>query len=157
MSPNREDMVRDIEELLPQLMRGLFPADSPLAHVALGQLKLMRLLERHTSLRVTEAAAALGMTKGAITQHVHGLEAKDLIVRRESESDGRVRSIELTETGRALFRQHREARIAAAIAKLELCDPATVANFRDALQQLVSHLGAEDPLLSNSTLPLITL
>ncbi|MFC9443206.1 MULTISPECIES: MarR family winged helix-turn-helix transcriptional regulator [unclassified Brevibacterium] len=47
-----------------------------------------------------ELAADLGVTKGAISQHLGVLEAGGYIARRRSERDGRVQVLELQDRGR---------------------------------------------------------
>src|ERR1700734_275603 len=47
-------------------------------------------------------AVALGMTRGAVSKLADRLTAKDLLQRRENETDRRFQALALTEPGRAL-------------------------------------------------------
>jgi len=59
------------------------------------------------AMNVTDFANALGVTKGAVSQVVKKLERKGVVRRYKKENSEKEVLIELTETGRAIYLEHR--------------------------------------------------
>lgn len=55
---------------------------------------------------MSELAARLGVTKGAITQLIDRLEAKELVMRSPHPSDSRSSLLSLTEIGKEAYKAH---------------------------------------------------
>lgn len=66
---------------------------------------LMRLLKARTRLEIGTAAAVLGQSHVAVVQVANILEARGLIRRTASRTDGRRRTLEITAKGRVLCRR----------------------------------------------------
>ncbi|MGM1046643.1 MAG: MarR family winged helix-turn-helix transcriptional regulator [Bacillota bacterium] len=60
---------------------------------------------------MSELAARLAVTKGAVTQLIVRLEAKDLVTRSPHPHDSRAIIISLTDTGKEAFKAHEEVHI----------------------------------------------
>lgn len=72
------------------------------AGVTVAEWVLMRELLRAGSTQPARLSEAMGMTRGAISKLVNRLEKKGMLVRSDSNSDGRQQDIRLSATGRAL-------------------------------------------------------
>lgn len=62
----------------------------------------------NTGMNVTEFAAAAGVTKGAISQLVTKLEKKGIVTRYKKSTNDKEVFLELTKTGKEVYRQHKE-------------------------------------------------
>src|ERR1700741_2818435 len=82
-------------------------------------------LEEAAPTRLTALAAASGVSQPAMTQLVGRLERDGLVVRLIDPDDGRATVVEITDRGRALLAQLRQAR-------------------RDSLAELLNELSPED-------------
>ncbi|UNK19992.1 MarR family transcriptional regulator [Paenibacillus sp. N3/727] len=60
---------------------------------------------------MSELAARLAVTKGAVTQLIVRLEAKDLVTRSPHPHDSRATIISLTDIGKEAFKAHEEVHI----------------------------------------------
>ncbi|AFC29348.1 MarR family transcriptional regulator [Paenibacillus mucilaginosus 3016] len=60
------------------------------------------------TLLMSELAARLGVTKGAVTQIFSRLEAKELVIRAPHPEDSRAVLVSLTDKGRSAYRAHEE-------------------------------------------------
>ena len=65
------------------------------------QHAVLSLIATQPELSPHALAAALGVTKGAISQHLHTLELEGYISRRRSDRDRRVQVLQLEQRGRA--------------------------------------------------------
>ncbi|WP_243545416.1 MarR family winged helix-turn-helix transcriptional regulator [Pseudodesulfovibrio tunisiensis] len=74
----------------------------------LPQIHTLEILGTHEQLRMKELAERMGVTTGSLTVMVDRLEKAGLVRRRPHESDRRSIMVELTDTGRDLFREHDE-------------------------------------------------
>lgn len=74
--------------------------------MTLPQMHTLEVLGIHGAMRMKELAAAMGITTGTLTVQVDRLEAKGFLRRIPHETDRRSINVELTETGRELFREH---------------------------------------------------
>ena len=72
------------------------------AGVTVAEWVVLRALFDHEAQQPSALAAALGLTRGAISRLADRLEKKALIERRADESDGRSHALRLTDAGRAL-------------------------------------------------------
>jgi DNA-binding MarR family transcriptional regulator len=62
----------------------------------------------HPGMNITDFAGALGVTKGAISQVVKKLEAKGVVRRYKSGTNGKEVLLELTGTGRDIYSEHQK-------------------------------------------------
>jgi DNA-binding MarR family transcriptional regulator len=62
----------------------------------------------HPALNVTDFAKALGVTKGAVSQVVKKLEGKGVVRRYKSGTNEKEVFLELTETGRKIYLEHKK-------------------------------------------------
>lgn len=62
----------------------------------------------HPALNVTDFARALGVTKGAVSQVVKKLEGKGVVRRYKSGTNEKEVFLELTETGREIYLEHKK-------------------------------------------------
>ncbi|UCE72558.1 MAG: MarR family transcriptional regulator [Nitrospiraceae bacterium] len=62
----------------------------------------------NTGMNVTEFAAAAGVTKGAISQLVTKLEKKGVVKRYKKSTNDKEVFLELTKTGKEVYRRHKE-------------------------------------------------
>lgn len=69
--------------------------------VTVAEWVVLRSLHDGAGMAPTLLAAQMGMTRGAISKLADRLEAKGLIARTSSETDGRAQSLSLTAAGRA--------------------------------------------------------
>jgi DNA-binding MarR family transcriptional regulator len=80
---------------------------------------LIDLIGDHPGMNVTEFAQAAGVTKGAISQAVTKLEKKAVVRRTRRKGNEKEVIIELTPSGRSVYRMHREINEASARPLLE--------------------------------------
>jgi len=73
-----------------------------------AEIHVIKALGDHPGIQVTELARRLGITKGAISQTIARLVAKELVVKAQSAKDGRSFDLKLTKTGRAGYRHHEK-------------------------------------------------
>ncbi len=128
-----------LEELLPDVVRALFPpsGDDPFSDLPLGQLRVLRLLWKSPR-TPSELAKTLEISASAIAQVLSRLEAADLVLAESNEHDRRSKTVELSEHGRCLMRQRREARARRAAETLRNIDEADRSALIAALERLVS-------------------
>jgi DNA-binding MarR family transcriptional regulator len=105
--------VETLERVMPCLMRRLFfdlTADSPLWELPLPQLKLLGMLERRDNRRMSEIGERLGVALSTVTQVADRLEQRGWVRRVDDPGDRRVVRLALTDAGRRLMGERREAR-----------------------------------------------
>jgi DNA-binding MarR family transcriptional regulator len=108
-----EGAVETLERVLPRLMRRLFfdlTADSPLWELPLPQLKVLGMLERRDHRRMSEIGERLGAALSTVTQVADRLEQRGWVRRMDDPGDRRVVRLSLTDAGRRLMGERREAR-----------------------------------------------
>jgi len=76
--------------------------------LTLPQMHTLEILGQHTTLRMKELAAKMGVTTGTLTVTVDRLEKAQLVARAPNESDRRSFLVELTPRGREIFEQHHK-------------------------------------------------
>ncbi|GAA1512169.1 hypothetical protein GCM10009827_028050 [Dactylosporangium maewongense] len=118
-----------VERLFSLLRQGNPPND-----ISLTAASTLRRLEREGPRRLTELAAAEGVTQPAMTQLAQRLERDGLAERTPDPTDGRVVLVRVTLAGRDLLARRREVRAAH-------------------LQDLLSSLSADDQALLAAALP----
>ena len=94
-----------------------------------GQLHALAIVSEAGEPCIGELAAALGLDESTVTRLVDKLEAAGLAERRQSHTDRRSTTVEITESGRktiALVREHRRAFMAEVLVSL---DPTERAEF----------------------------
>jgi len=98
-------------------------------------------LERSGPRRLTELAAAEGVSQPAMTQLVGRLEASGLVERSADPEDGRVVRVQLTDAGRDLVARRRAARgerLSGLLAALSPADQEALAAALPAINKLAS-------------------
>ncbi|MNE46467.1 transcriptional regulator SlyA [compost metagenome] len=76
-----------------------------------GEIHTIDAIGLEGGLLMSELAARLGITKGAVTQLISRLEAKKLVKRASLVHDSRASVITLTEQGREAYTAHEEAHL----------------------------------------------
>ena len=142
---HRFALAEELEARLPILMRRLFPAHllSPLAHVSLGQLRLLRLLEGSSELSVSKVADQLRMTPSAVTQMSGRLIAMGLVRTDEVPHDARVKLLAVTEEGQRQLRQWKADRARVASEQMDGVANEDIEAFIIALENLLERLPAD--------------
>jgi DNA-binding MarR family transcriptional regulator len=108
-----EAAVDTLERVMPRLMRRIFfdvTADSPLWELPLAQLKVLGMLERRDSRRMSEIGERLQVALSTVTQVADRLEQRGWVCRVDDREDRRVVRLALTDAGRRLMGERREAR-----------------------------------------------
>ncbi|WP_167767153.1 MarR family winged helix-turn-helix transcriptional regulator [Jannaschia formosa] len=120
-------------------------ADGPYAGLGLVEASMIaRVASSETSVTQGEIAAALGLPKTTMTSAVKRLEAKGLMVRDRSETDGRARVLWLTDEGAELACQLREAQVRASAAMLATLAPGDRETLVRLLERVATSSEAED-------------
>jgi DNA-binding MarR family transcriptional regulator len=122
------------ERLFSLLRHGNPPND-----ISLTAASTLRRLERQGPRRLTELAAAEGVTQPAMTQLAQRLERDGLAERTTDANDGRVVLVRVTQAGRDLLERRRAVRaqhLAALLDHLSLEDKALIAAALPALERL---------------------
>jgi len=122
-------------ERLVEVLRRLNSRDG----LSLTAASTLRRLDRGGARRLTELAAAEGVTQPAMTQLVSRLEREGLVSRGGDPADGRVVVVRVTAPGRALVRRRRAARVRAlsgVLKELPLADRVALAAAAPALDRL---------------------
>ncbi|MET7422017.1 MarR family transcriptional regulator [Dactylosporangium sp. NPDC005555] len=136
-SPPALDAVRlstAVERLFSLLRRELPPND-----ISLTAASTLRRLELEGPRRLTELAAAEGVTQPAMTQLAQRLERDGLAERAPDATDGRVVLVRVTDAGRDLLARRRAVRAAhlsALLSRLSADDEALIAAALPALERL---------------------
>lgn len=107
-------------EKLFGVLRRLNPRDG----LSLTAASTLRRLEHLGARRLTDLAAAEGVTQPAMTQLVSRLEREGLLSRGGDPADGRVVVVSISAAGRAVVRKRRAARVRALSAVLRELPPA---------------------------------
>lgn len=121
---DRLQLVMSFERLFA-LLRRLNPQQD----LSLTAASTLRTLERCGPHRLSDLAGAEGVTQPAMTQLVSRLERAGLAERHADPADGRVVVVGLTDAGRELLRERREARagkLAELMAELSDADRAAI-------------------------------
>lgn len=123
-----------VERLFSVLRHGNPPND-----VSLTAASTLRRLEREGPRRLTELAAAEGVTQPAMTQLAQRLERDGLAERTTDATDGRVVLVRVTQAGRDLLARRRAVRaehLAVLLRDLTPEDEALIAAALPALERL---------------------
>ena len=123
-----------VERLFSLLRHGNPPND-----ISLTAASTLRRLEREGPRRLTELAAAEGVTQPAMTQLAQRLERDGLAERTTDATDGRVVLVRVTQAGRDLLAHRRQVRarhLAALLDRLSADDEALIAAALPALERL---------------------
>ncbi|WP_238016193.1 MarR family transcriptional regulator [Dactylosporangium sp. AC04546] len=123
-----------VERLFSLLRHGNPPND-----ISLTAASTLRRLEREGPRRLTELAAAEGVTQPAMTQLVQRLEREGLAARAADPDDGRVVLVGVTDDGRELLARRRAVRarhLATILGDLDDDDQALIAAALPALEKL---------------------
>ncbi len=76
-------------------------------HLYHSERHMLDQIADHPNLNVSQLAAMVGVTKGAISQVVKKLEAKGVAQRYRKSSNDKEVFVELTRTGKDLYRKHQ--------------------------------------------------
>jgi len=148
-APTRTRHLDDIAEGLPQraaALSRLFLTRSTLAvsRTEAGVLRAVSVAPR----RITELAAAEGVTQPAITRVVNRLEGCGWVTRQADPRDGRAVVVRLTEAGRDAFERLRaeyRALVHEEMATLDDDDVETLARAIDILDRVIDRLQGREP------------
>lgn len=115
MSKAANEIASDLETLLPAVMVALFrvDGDDPLATVPMGQLRMLRRLERGSK-TASDLGTELGLSPSALTQMANRLLNAGLIVKADDSVDRRMRWLSLTDKGKRLMRDRHNMRVKSA-------------------------------------------
>jgi DNA-binding MarR family transcriptional regulator len=131
--------VETLERVMPRLMRRLFfdlTADSPLWDLPLPQLKVLGMLERRDNRRMSEIGERLQVALSTVTQVADRLEQRGWVRRVDDPGDRRVVRLALTDAGRRLMGERREARRQRLETLLSSLEPEERARALDAIEAL---------------------
>ncbi|MFD1721255.1 MarR family winged helix-turn-helix transcriptional regulator [Amnibacterium endophyticum] len=126
---------RAFEEIAAWLRR------SPRTDVSATGLSVLDRLDTTGPQRVTDLAAAEGVTQPATTALVNRLEESGWVAREPDPDDGRAQRVRLTEDGHERLHRHRadrSRRIAERLAALDPADQAALERALPALRHLVA-------------------
>ncbi len=109
--------------------------------VTLGDVRVLRAVDRVGAAGVSAVATFLGTSQPAATVAVARLEGRGLVVRAANASDGRRKALALTTKGRQIEQSHTSADADAA----ELILASVPKNDRNALVELLAKLSTGEP------------
>lgn len=89
---------------------------------------------------MSELADRLGVTKGAVTQLVGRLEAKELIIRTPHPEDSRSFILSLTEKGKNAYKAHEQLHLDFYKHLNDLLSQEEIAIFEKAVEKLIAYL-----------------
>ncbi len=121
---------------LHQIHVALFMEETQGFNITPVQYSLMTALAEHGELDQIGLASEIGLERSGIAEVIPRLEARGLIARRKSETDGRVSLHQLTAKGRALVRRMEDAVVRAHDRTIEQLPP----RQRDALLLMLIRL-----------------
>ena len=78
--------------------------------LSLTTLSVLSTLHREGPVRLTALAAGSGVSQPAMTELVQRLSSQGVVTRASDPTDGRVALVDITDTGRALMAERRQAR-----------------------------------------------
>ncbi|MFR9723152.1 MarR family winged helix-turn-helix transcriptional regulator [Streptomyces sp. MS19] len=138
------EAVSSLERLLRLFRRMSTPSDLSLTAVA-----TLSTLERTGPRRLTELAAAEGVTQPAMTQLVSRLQDAGLAARAPDPTDGRVVLVGITDEGRAFLTRRRALRAERLLGLLDQLTPEDRAALEAALPAIdaLTRLALEEPRL----------
>jgi DNA-binding MarR family transcriptional regulator len=146
--PTRRRHLDDIAEALPQragVLSRLFLAQSRLG-ISRTEAGVMVAVSRRPQ-RITELAAAEGVTQPAITRLVHRLQERGWVTRDGDPEDGRVVIVRLTPAGEerlGALRAEYRALVHEEMAALPDADVETLARAIDVLDSLIARLAERE-------------
>jgi len=128
-----------LAEMLVHVGRSARGEDSDRSPLTAAQWTALRFFARANRASRTPSAFASfqATTRGTATQTIKTLEARGLLERRKSETDGRSVRFDVTEEGQTLLQRDPLRHLMAAIARLDAADRAALARV---LPDLAAHL-----------------
>lgn len=131
----RAQIVEQLEQLMALMVRHLTDRD-----ISFTSVSTLSGLERRGPARLTALARAEGVSQPSMTQLVQRLERQGLVTRVHDPDDGRVVVVAITDAGRRLLAQRRQARadrLAVLLAGLPPEDERTLYAALPAIRHLV--------------------
>lgn len=104
---NLIEQFQRISAEINDMHKGMIHLDG-LGSLPLGEIHLIECIGKHPEANVTELAAILGNTKGAVSQMAGKLIRKGLAVKTRREDNDKETILRLTETGRQVFDAHEK-------------------------------------------------
>lgn len=135
MAKTSKERAREIEVLFPRLALALFGGVDSLAEFPVGQLRIFRTLE-FSRMKPSDLARHVGLTPGAISQHLVKLKQAGLVSEDKDPADGRSKIVTITDMGRKLLHNRREQRAARATVLLDRMSEGE----QEALVSLLRHI-----------------
>ncbi len=124
------------------LMRQRFvrKGSGPIADPLRGQGRILALLKIKDGVSTKDMTSVLGIRTSSLNELLSKLEAKDYIMREQSEEDGRVMMVKLTDKGRAV---EQPSGAAGTADMFDCLDEDEKKAFGDYLDRVIAHVGAE--------------
>ncbi|MBG6083775.1 MarR family winged helix-turn-helix transcriptional regulator [Zhihengliuella flava] len=137
----REDAISSMEEQLSLLFRRSRAIGNRVARrvhpdMEPGAYGLLRALQRHGSLRLTDLAAEIGVGKPTVSRQVAMLESLGVVEKKSDPRDGRAQAISLTGDGSAQLAAAQSARRTVFHGLLEDWDDADLTQLSGLLERL---------------------
>jgi len=123
MSHPADHCARELMETVPQIMQAI-RVEMRIGHganISIPQFRALRFIQRHPNSALTDVADYLGLTSPSVSKLVDGLVKQELVNRRESSTDRRRITLELTTTGQTIVNMSRtsaQANLAQTLASL---------------------------------------
>lgn len=124
------------------LMRQRFvrKGSGPIADPLRGQGRILALLKIKDGVSTKDMTSVLGIRTSSLNELLSKLEAKDYIMREQSEDDGRVMMVKLTDKGRAV---EQPSGAAGTADMFDCLDEDEKKTFGEYLDRVIAHVGAE--------------
>jgi len=138
---SRQELIARLDHLLGVLGRYIGHVHRETGGLTPPQFFLMRFLARHGPARVSNVAATMGVTNGAITGLSDRLVEMGLVRREHVENDRRLVLLDVTDEGRRLLAESEQKWHRQIAELLSPLDDHELALLADMLEKLVTHVG----------------
>ena len=141
-----EELLEAVGSLRRQV-RGLVGRPWPDTELRASEMELIRLVRRHPSISINDAAAALGLAANSVSMLVRRLVDAEMLVRVTGDEDRRVVRLMLTPQARQRverWRDHRHVVVADALAGLTANEQKRLQAALPVVEKLVEQLRASE-------------